>query len=150
MFWQHCKWNSLSVLFSKHFSITDDDCILSRPHITRFYQIRYNMKRRVIAEDRVIWLKSGTLRSTLSHYTIKFLRLCFSAIRHNLSQIFEHVQNITIACDSQRFLESWPTESWRVSHYMMLLRCWRHVGQSQAQNHVVWGLLYTSELPYST
>ena len=50
--------------------------------------IGYDMKRRVIAEDRVIYLKSGPLRSTLSHYTIHFSRLCFPGIKLNLSEIF--------------------------------------------------------------
>ena len=39
------------------------------------------MKRRVIAEDRGIWLKSGPLRSTLSHYTTNYSRLRFPGLR---------------------------------------------------------------------
>ena len=54
------------------------------------------MKRRAIAEVRVIGLKLGPLRSTLSHYMImiNFLRLCFPEIRRNLSENFEHVLNL--------------------------------------------------------
>ena len=57
------------------------------------------------------------LRSTLSHYTINCSRLCFPGIRHNPSNIFEHVQNVTTVYDSLRNLELSPTESQRVSHY---------------------------------
>ena len=35
-------------------------------------QIGYDMKRRIIAEDRGVCLKSGPLQSTISHYTIYF------------------------------------------------------------------------------
>ena len=72
---------------------------------------RYNVKRRVIAEDRVIWLKSWPLQSTLSHYTINYSRLCFPGIRRNLLEMFEHVQNVTTVWDSLLFLEWWPMES---------------------------------------
>ena len=70
---------------------------LDNPHTTRFCratdQIAYDMKRRVIAEDRGICLKSGPLRSTLSHYTTNYSRLCFPGVIRNLSEIFEHVEN---------------------------------------------------------
>ena len=39
------------------------------------HQIGYEMKRRVIAEDHIIWLKSEPLWSNLSHCSINFLRL---------------------------------------------------------------------------
>ena len=63
------------------------------------------MKRRVIAEDRGICLKSGPLRSTTSQYTIDFSRLCFLVIRRNLSDIFEHVQNVMTVCETLRLLD---------------------------------------------
>ena len=71
------------------------------------YQIWYDMKRRVIAEDRAIWLKAGLFWSTLSNYTINFLWLCFPRIKRNILEIFEHVQKVKKVCDSLQFLESW-------------------------------------------
>ena len=67
-------------------------------------QMGYDMKQRVIAQDRGICLKLGPLRSTILHYTNDFSQLCFPGIRCNLSEIFDHVQNVTTACDSLRYL----------------------------------------------
>ena len=97
------------------------------------HQIGCDMKRRVIAEDLT---KIGTLaiyRDRLTLYTINFTRMCFTSyrIRCNLSESFKHVQNVSTACDSLRFLESWPTESQKVSHYTMSLRRRRRGGPSQ-------------------
>ena len=67
--------------------------------------------------------QSGALRSTLSHYTAHYSRLCFPGIRRNLSDKFEHVQSVTAACDSLRCIESLPTVSQMVSYYTISL--WR-------------------------
>ena len=48
-------------------------------------QIGYDLKRRVIAEDRGNCLESGHLRSIISHYTIDFSQLPFPGI--GLSEI---------------------------------------------------------------
>ena len=72
------------------------------------------MKRQGIAEDRGICLKSGPLRSTISHYTSDFSRFriksirtstYFPAITRDLSDSFEHVQNVTTACDTLQLLD---------------------------------------------
>ena len=77
-----------------------------------------------------------------------FSRLGFPGIRRNLSEMFEHVQNVTKAYDSHQLLQSRPTESLRVSHYMMSLRRRRRGGHrmaSQAKTRVVRGLPYARE-----
>ena len=68
--------------------------IMQASHYTAMYQIGYDSKRRVIADDRVICLKSGPFRSTISHYTCDNLRLSWG-IRRNLSEIVLLVQNVT-------------------------------------------------------
>ena len=77
------------------------------------------MKLRVIADGHGIWLKSGPLRSTPSAYTTNYPLLCFLGIRRDLCENFDHVENVTTACDSFRCKESWPTASQRVSHDVM-------------------------------
>ena len=52
------------------------------------------MKRRVIAEDRGVRLKSGPLRSTISHYTTDFSLLCNPEIRRNHPEISDHVKTL--------------------------------------------------------
>ena len=105
------------------------------------------MKWQVIAEDRSIWLTLGPLRSTTSHYTIDFSRLCFSVIRRNLSYIFEYVQNVKTACDTLRLLDH-NRQNCRGSHTTW---CRANVGvgggASQTQNRVVWGLPYIEKEP---
>ena len=75
------------------------------------HQIGYDMKRCIIAEDRFIWLKSGPLRSN-SHTT--WLISCDCVF---LSEILDNITTGLTGCDSIQFLESWPTETQRVSHY---------------------------------
>ena len=85
-------------------------------------QIEYDLKQPIITEDRVIWVKSGPLWSTLSHYTINFSRLCFPALRHYLSEICEHVQNVTMVCDFNSFsagdvmLRPWSRHCFSAAH----------------------------------
>ena len=105
---------------------------LSKPHIRRFlscdasYRLRY--ERRVLREDRDIGLKSGHLRSNLSHYTIYFLRLRMflrlGAIARNFWTCSKRYDVLRIP----RCLESWATESHRVSHYTISLRHCRRAG----------------------
>ena len=57
-----------SKLASTYFSL------LNRSVDVLYTEIGYDMKQRVNARDRVIWLKLGPLRSTLSNYTINLLR----------------------------------------------------------------------------
>ena len=75
------------------------------------HQIGYDMKRCVIVEDRAIGLKSGPLRSSLE--TSRFISYgwYFLAITNDLSETCEHVQDVTTACDSLRFLETCPLGS---------------------------------------
>ena len=63
-------------------------------------QIGYDMKQWIIAENHGIGLKSGPLRSTLSHYPTNYPRLCFPGVN------FEQACNVTTACDSLRYIES--------------------------------------------
>ena len=71
----------------------------------------------------------GTL--AMHHLT---LHDCFPTTAYNLtiyrdvSDIFEHAQNVTTACDTLRLLESQPTESQRVSHYTTSCRRRRRGG----------------------
>ena len=58
------------------------------------------------------------------------------AIFRNVSNIFEHAQNVTTACDTLRLLKLQPTESQRVSHYTTSCRRRRHGGPSQVVVHV--------------
>ena len=60
------------LIFQKFWNISKADLTLY-DFCRAMHQIGYDMKRRVIAEDRVIWLKP--LRFNLSHYTINFSRL---------------------------------------------------------------------------
>ena len=88
-------------------------CVKQASH----YAIGHDMKQWVVAEELAIWLKSELLWSTLLHDTINFLRLHFPVTRRDLSEVFEHAQNVTTACDALRFLESWPKNVQRVTHY---------------------------------
>ena len=74
--------------------------------ITRFLScdtldcISYETKRNCrglyhLSENGPLAIQSLTLHD--------FSQLCFPAIRHNLTDIFEHVQNVTIACDLRFF-----------------------------------------------
>ena len=82
------------------------------------------MKRQGIAEDRGICLKSGPLRSTISHYTSDFSRFrirsirtstYFPAITRDLPDSIEHVQNVTTACDTLQLLDR-DRQNRRASH----------------------------------
>ena len=69
--------------------------------------IGYDMKRRVIADDRGICLKSGPLIAIKHSHTTQFdfLRLRFLMFRCNLSDVFEHVENVTMTCDTLWLLD---------------------------------------------
>ena len=76
-----------------------------------------------MAEESVIWLKSGHLGSKLSHYTINFSRHIFVKKKRDLSEYFQHdVQNVTTGSDSLKFVESKPTESQRVFKFTISAR----------------------------
>ena len=73
------------------------------------------MKQRVIPEDRVIWVKSGPLRSTLSHYTINFSQMYFPGIRCNISEILNRFNTLWRPAIHSNF-------SQRDRHYTMSLQ----------------------------
>ena len=67
------------------------------------HHIGCDMKRCIVAEDRVIWLKLRPFRSNLSHYTIKISHSALSCNWTLYLRNFEHVQNVTMHCDSLWF-----------------------------------------------
>ena len=70
----------------------------------------------------------------MHHLTLhdSFLRIAYNlTIYCDVSDIFEHAQNVTTACDTLRLLESQPTESQRVSHYTTSCRRRRRWGPSR-------------------
>ena len=87
---------------------------LSRPRFTRFLcvasdRLRYEMMcirrgLRHLTEIQILAIQPLTPDD-------QFLAIVyFLAISHDLSEIFEHVQNVMAAWDSPGFLESWPTQ----------------------------------------
>ena len=96
-------------------------------------QIGYDMKRRVIAEDRGIWLKSRPLRSTFSHYTTNYSRLCFPLVRRNLISLKS--LNLYKRYDGLRFYLMYRDRLHRrMSH---TTRCCQDVGVLGGSSHVV-------------
>ena len=95
------KWIETTCLLGSH-ALPAKWGVRQAPHYTIFV-VRCIKSDTIIAENRVIWLKSGPLRSTLSHQTIDPSGLCFPGISRNFSEIFEHVQNVTTARDSLSF-----------------------------------------------
>ena len=84
----------------------------------------------VIAEGRGIWLKSGSLRFTLSHYTTNYSWLCFPGVRSNLWNFWTCSKRY----NSLRFpaMHRFVTNGiQRVSHYTILIWRWRRGGPSQ-------------------